>query len=77
MVFSDLIPLPDSHSTAQQLGHWSIGSTGATKDRVIIVLGPQLHRCPLKPSLTASRSHNNLVQLVRVPFLVLGTFLSI
>lgn len=32
MIFSDLIPLPDSHSTAQQLGHWSVGSTGTTKD---------------------------------------------
>lgn len=30
--FLTLYRLSDSHSTAQQLDHWSIGSTGATKD---------------------------------------------
>lgn len=36
--------------------------------RAVIVLGPQLCGCPLKSSLAASRSCNNPVQLVQVPF---------
>lgn len=32
MIFSHLILLPDAYSTAQHLGHLSVGSAGATKD---------------------------------------------
>lgn len=54
MIFSHIIILPDPYSTAQSLGHLSIGSTGATKDMELslfwalsyIDIPKNLHRQP-------------------------------